>query len=104
MRRSDTGSLYHSLFSPISHAVAAELLQGDRGGVARLERRTYRGEPVLVTWYDHEQGPVVRDVVRIEHDDDRVATLRFYFFSPDVVGEVCGELNLPWRSNGYRYW
>jgi hypothetical protein len=26
MRRSDTGSLYHTLFSPIAHAVAPELL------------------------------------------------------------------------------
>ena len=28
MRRSDTGSLYHTLFSPIAHAVAPELLAG----------------------------------------------------------------------------
>ena len=104
MRRPDTGSRYHSLFSPISHAVAADLRRGDRGGVARVERGAYRGEPVLITWWDHEQGPVVRDIVRLDCESDRIASIRFYFFCPDVVAEVCGELGLPWRSNGYRYW
>jgi hypothetical protein len=37
-------------------------------------------------------------------DEDRVAAITFYFFSPDVVADVCAELGLPWRSNGYRYW
>jgi Sigma-70 region 2 len=23
---------------------------------------------------------------------------------PEVLAEVCGELKVPWRSNGYRYW
>ena len=103
MKRSDTGSLHHSLFSPISHAVAAEFLHGYRGGVARGERQTYRGEPILVTWYDHDEGPLVRDVVRIVADGDRVASVRLYFFCPDVVADVCGELGVPCRSNGYRY-
>jgi len=63
MRRSDTGTLYHSLFSPISHAVDPWLLKGDR-----------------------------------------IAGVRYHFFSPDIIAEVCSELQLPWRSNGYRYW
>ena len=104
MRQSDTGSLYHGLFSPISHAVDVEFRRGDRGGVAHAERRPYRDEPILVSWYDHDDGRVVRDVVRIATDGERVASIKFYFFSPDVVGEICGELGLPWRSNGYRYW
>ena len=104
MRQSDTGSLYHGHFSPISHAVDVEFRRGDRGGVAHAERRPYRDEPILVSWYDHDDGRVVRDVVRIATDGERVASIKFYFFSPDVVGEICGELGLPWRSNGYRYW
>jgi hypothetical protein len=99
-----SGSLYHSLFSPISHAVAAECRRGDRGGVPRVERREYRDEPIGVSWYDHDDGPVVRDVIRLAAEADRVAAIKFYFFSPDVVGDICGELGLPWRSNGYRYW
>ena len=104
MRQSDTGSLYHSLFSPIPHAVAAEWRRGDRSGVPRVERREYRDEPILVSWYDHDDGPVVRDVIRLTADGDRVASVKFYFFCPDVVVDVCTELDLPWRSNGYRYW
>jgi len=104
MRQSDTGSLYHSLFTPISHAVAEECRRGDRGGVPRVERRAYRDEPIIVSWYDHDAGPVVRDVIRLVAEGDRVASIKFHFFSPDVVADVCGELGLPWRSNGYRYW
>jgi len=104
MRQSDTGSLYHSLHSPISHAVAADLRLGDCGGVARVERRDYRGEPVLVSWYDHADGQVVRDVVRLRLAAGGIAAISFYFFCPDVIAEVCEELGLPWRSNGYRYW
>jgi len=104
MRRPDTGSLYHTLFSPISHAVTPELRAGDRGGTPRIERREYHDEPVLLCWYDHEDGPVVRDVVRVGAEDDRITWIRYHFFSPDVLADVCGELGVAWRSNGYRYW
>ena len=104
MKRTDTGSLHHSLFSPISHAVQPAFLAGDRGGLPRAEVREYRGEPVLICWYDHDGGPRVRDVVRIETEDGRVEKIRYHFFSPEVLAEVCGELGLPWRSNGYGYW
>ncbi len=26
------------------------------------------------------------------------------FFTPDVIAEICAELGLPYRTNGYRYW
>lgn len=104
MRRTDTGSLYHSLFSPLSHAVSPDWLAGDRGGTPRAERRDYRSESVVVHWYDDDAGPVVRDVVRFETTEGRVARIRYHFFSPDVLAEVCGELGLPFRTNGYRYW
>jgi RNA polymerase sigma-70 factor, ECF subfamily len=104
MRRSDTGSLYHTLFSPIAHAVAPELLDGDGGQTPRIERREYRDESVLVCWYDHDDGPVVRDILRVRTEGDRVVSIRYHFFNPDVLADVCGELGVPWRSNGYRYW
>jgi RNA polymerase sigma-70 factor, ECF subfamily len=100
MRRSDTGSLYHTLFSPIARAVAPELLAGDRGQAPRIERREYRDEPVLVCWYDHDDGPVARDILRVGTEGDRVVSIRYHFFSPDVLADVCGELGVPWRSNG----
>ena len=30
--------------------------------------------------------------------------MKNYFFTPDVIAEVCGELGVPFRTNGYRYW
>jgi hypothetical protein len=27
--------------------------------------REHRGEPILVSWYDHDEGPAVRDVIRL---------------------------------------
>ena len=104
MRQSDTGSLHHSLFSPIAHAVLPEWRRGDRGGTPRAEAREYRGEPVVLMWYEHDDGPVVRDVVRLEIDEDRVARIRYYFFSPEVIADVAAELGCPWRTNGHRYW
>ena len=56
MRQSDTGSLYHSLFTPIAHAVPAECRRGDRGGVARVQRAEYRDESIVLSWYDHDDG------------------------------------------------
>jgi hypothetical protein len=69
-----------------------------------IERREYRDESVLVCWYDHDDGPVVRDILRVRTEGDRVVSIRYHFFSPDVLADVCGELGVPWRSNGYRYW
>ena len=42
--------------------------------------------------------------MRLEVGENRVVKIRYYFFSPDVLAEVCGELNVLWQSNGYGYW
>jgi RNA polymerase sigma-70 factor, ECF subfamily len=70
----------------------------------RCEVRDLRGEPVLIHWYAHEDGEAVRAITRIEAAGDRVSRVRNYFFTPDVIADVCGELGLPFRLNGYRYW
>jgi RNA polymerase sigma-70 factor, ECF subfamily len=58
---------------------------------------------VLLHWYAYHDGDAVRALTRIEADGDRVASLRNYFFNPDLVAEVCGELGLPSRANGHRW-
>lgn len=63
----------------------------------------HRGEWILLHWYQHQDGEAVRAVTRVEPDGDRVARLHNYFFTPDFIAEVCGELGVPWRSNGYRW-
>jgi RNA polymerase sigma-70 factor, ECF subfamily len=79
-----------------------------RGGVlsspARVEVREHRGESILLFWYAHEDGDAVRAVARLETDQDRLSRLRNYFFTPDVIAEVCRELGVPFRMNGYRFW
>jgi RNA polymerase sigma-70 factor (ECF subfamily) len=46
----------------------------------------------------------VRAVTRVEADGDRLTRVRNYFYTPDVLAEICAELQVPFRSNGYRYW
>lgn len=70
----------------------------------RIEARWHRGEWLFVHFYQHADGEAVRAISRVEADGDRVALLRNYFFTPDFVADVCGELGPPWKPNGYRWW
>lgn len=122
-----TGSFAGSL-SPITiderGGVAADLLEGYLGHPPRAEVRAYRNGWVVLFWYDHTQGPLVRTVLRIDpqvptenatptdaaptndadHEIDCIARVANYFFTPDVIAEVCTELGVPFQINGYRYW
>ncbi|HKY35544.1 MAG TPA: RNA polymerase sigma factor [Polyangiaceae bacterium] len=102
-----TGSFAGSLV-PITFdergGVRPELLEGYHGAIARCEVRQHRGEPILLLWYGHDDGPRVRTVWTVETDGDRIVRIRNYFFTPDVIAEICGELGVPFRVNGYRYW
>lgn len=70
----------------------------------RLELVFCRGEALLVSWYTHDDGEAVRAVTRLDVSDGRISRLRNYFFTPDLIEDVCRELGLPFRSNGYRWW
>lgn len=70
----------------------------------RAEVRLYRGEPIMLLWYQHQNGEAVRAINRVETDGDRVAGVQNYFFNPDFLAEVCTELGVPFRPNGYRFW
>jgi RNA polymerase sigma-70 factor (ECF subfamily) len=70
----------------------------------RVEARAHRGEWLLVHWYAHSDGEAVRAITRVEADGDRLTRVRNYFYTPDVLAEICAELQVPFRSNGYRYW
>jgi RNA polymerase sigma-70 factor (ECF subfamily) len=84
--------------------VAPELLDGYRSTAPRCELRDYRDSWILLFWYDHDAGTMVRTVMTVEADGDRIARVRNYFFTPDVITEVCAELGVPYRVNGRRYW
>jgi len=68
----------------------------------RFELRFHRGEPLLLSWYAHHDGEFVRAIslVELSSDGDRVARLRNYFYTPEIIVELCGELALPCRING----
>lgn len=70
------------------------------------ERRTFEGEPIVILWYSPRAGEpsrVVRDVLRFETLEDRIARLRYYYFCPETLAEVTGVLGVPLVTNGYRY-
>lgn len=103
--------LYGMLFGSTRMAEAAtrggmepRFVAGVRPEAPRVEARAHRGEHIFLHWYPHADGDFVRAITRIEPDGDRVAHLRNYFFNPDVVADVCGELGVPFRPNGYRWW
>ncbi|HEY3496115.1 MAG TPA: RNA polymerase sigma factor [Polyangiaceae bacterium] len=79
-----------------------------RGGLSpeppRLELRSHRGEPLLLGWFSHDHGAAVRAITRVDIAGDRIARLRTYLHQPDVLREICAELDVSWRSNGYRFW
>jgi RNA polymerase sigma-70 factor (ECF subfamily) len=83
--------------------VEARFVQGALPTPPRREIRTHRGEPIVLAWYAHADGEYVRAVDRVELDGDRIARVRNYFFTPDVIAEVCAELGVPCRSNGYLF-
>ena len=92
------------------------IVSDERGGVdarfledyvatqPRVEARMDRGVPVLLHWYGHRGGEAVRAISRVELDRDRIRCVTNYFFAPEVIAEVCRELEVPFRTNGYRYW
>lgn len=102
-----TGSFAGSL-SPLSvderGGVAPEFLSGYTNGLATAEVRAYRDGWIVLFWYDHTDGRAVRGVMTFESEGDHIRRARNYFFSPDVIVEICTELGVPFRVNGYSYW
>ena len=76
-------------------------VQGALPTSPRAEVRWHRGEWLLLLWYAHEDGDAIRAVNRIEIADGQICRLRNYFFNPDCLLEICRELGVPFRSNGY---
>jgi RNA polymerase sigma-70 factor (ECF subfamily) len=67
-------------------------------GSPRCELRAHRGESILLWWW----GDEVHAVVRVEVEGDRIARLRNYHHSPELITEICRELEVPFRTHGYQ--
>jgi len=66
----------------------------------RVELRVHRDEPILLHWYAHKDGEFVRGITRVETEGDRLSRVRNYFYTPDVLAEICRELGVPSASTG----
>lgn len=84
--------------------IEPRFVQGALPTAPRAEARVYRGRPIVVHWYEHHDGAAVRAITTLEPEGDRIAHVANYFFTPDFLAEVCGELGLPYRVNGHRWW
>jgi RNA polymerase sigma-70 factor (ECF subfamily) len=70
----------------------------------RVEARLHRGRWLLLHWYQHADGEAVRAVTTLTLDGARVARLENYFYNPDFLLDLAGELGVPARVNGHRWW
>jgi RNA polymerase sigma-70 factor (ECF subfamily) len=70
----------------------------------RVEARLHRGRWLLLHWYQHVDGEAVRAVTTLDLDGERVARLENYFYNPDFLADIAGELGVPVRVNGHRWW
>ena len=101
------GSLAGTLFGdPCSDRgfIAPAYRDGLLSSPPRLELRVHRGEVLLLGWFAHREGEAVRAITRVELAGDRIAKMRTYVHSPDVLAEICAELGVPFRASGYRFW
>lgn len=97
------GMMFGSERLAVGVGVAPRFVQEALPAPPRRELRVHRGEPIVLAWYAHADGEYVRAIDRVEVDGDRIARVRNYFFTPDVLAEVCAELGVPFRSNGYMF-
>ena len=83
---------------------------------ARVALVRHRGEDLVLSWYAHARGDgagdddggvleAVRAVNRLEVSEDgtEITRLANYFYNPEFIAEVCQELGVPYRINGYSY-
>ncbi len=84
--------------------IEARFVSGALPTPPRAETRLHRGEALVLFWYAHEDGEHVRALNRVEGDGARIASLRNYFFTPELNAEVCAELGVSHRPNGHRWW
>jgi len=95
-----SGILYHTLLSPLSAGTSARYLEGYDGARARAQCVYHRGEHVILLWYGHATGKTVRCIIRSDLQETRISRLRIYYFSPELLVDVAGELGVPVKTNG----
>ena len=83
----------------------------EEDGEPRAEVIVHGALALVVLWYtkpgpDGELREAVEDVLLLRDMADApgsLAQLDYYYFCPELLAEVVGELGLPVQTNGYRY-
>lgn len=70
----------------------------------KFELRMHRGVLIVLTVWTHDDGEHVRGVSLFTVEEGIIAGIKTYMHSPELIEEVCKELAMPFRSNGYRNW
>lgn len=97
------GMMFGSERLAVGQGIEPRFVCGAHPTPPRREVRIHRGEAILLGWYAHDDGEHVRAIDRLDIEGDRIARIADYFFTPDVIAEVCGELGVSFRNNGYRW-
>jgi RNA polymerase sigma-70 factor (ECF subfamily) len=70
---------------------------------ARLERRIFDGEPLVLGFCTRRGREALEQVIRFDEQEGRIARLRGYAFCPETMRELGAELGLKVRTGLYRF-
>ena len=90
---------------PVANEIGREGFTRDRGWFAhgtnrdgprinRLERREFRGEPLILQFTRIRGRDVVTSIIRLETADEKISKILSYTFCPEAVREVATVLGL----------
>ena len=57
----------------------------------RAEMRDFGGEPIVVLWARESDGNAVKSLARLDEHEGVITRVRYYFFCPETLAEVCNE-------------
>ena len=65
----------------------------------RAEAVSFEGEWLLVVWAGAPSDEALVNVERLEEEDGHIAYIRSYYFCPEVIAEIAGEIGAKaWAS------
>jgi hypothetical protein len=70
-----------------------------KGAPGRAEAVSFQGEWLLVVWAGAAPTEVLINLERLEEEDGHIAHIRSYYFCPEVIVEIAGEIGAKaWAS------
>jgi RNA polymerase sigma-70 factor, ECF subfamily len=70
---------------------------------ARLERREFQGEPIILGFCTRRGREALESIIRLGEHDGRIGSIRCYAFCPETMRAVGAELGLEVRTGLYRF-